>query len=207
MSTPATDNVKPVESTAVRIRDNGDVLTLEYTGALTEHKSSLWWGTAVGFRAMQAAASGLSRESLWSRDNLYIVSGHPGPGVLDAIDYVTRCVQRDRCAVVHDPDCQMKCNSNMKFEWWISDGERTAVVKLREDFVPIEFYELSDRLFTADEREDDRRLFDIFKVNLSTRIWNAPLEESFSVELLPEPMTPGEMPKEAREWYDGHASI
>ena len=32
----------PAEGVSVRIRDNGTVLTLEYDGALTVHKSSLW---------------------------------------------------------------------------------------------------------------------------------------------------------------------
>jgi hypothetical protein len=116
--------------------------------------------------------------------------------VRDAIDYVTGVVGRDRYHVVLESDCGMKCNSSMKFEWWVSDGRSTAFVKLREDFVPLAFYELSDRLGTAAETKQDKRLFEIFKVTLSTRIWAAPLGRNFSVEVIDRPLAPGELPAE-----------
>ena len=188
------DAITPVDATVVRIKDRGEIKEIDYDGAMTRHIGSLWWGTAVGYRAMQAAAEALSRDGLWSRDDLYVVGAHPGPGVRDAIDYVTGVVGRDRYKVVLEPDCGMKCNSSMKFEWWVSDGRRTAFVKLREDFVPRAFYELSDRLGTPAETKQDRRQFEISKVTLSTRIWAAPLGRNFSVEVIDRPLVPGELP-------------
>jgi hypothetical protein len=186
--------IDPMDATVVRIRDKGEVKELTYNGAMTRHTNTLWWGTAVGYRAMQAAAQALSKDGLWSRDDLYVVGAHPGPGVRDAIDYVTGVVDRDRYKVVLDDKCGMKCNSAMKFEWWVSDGRRTASVKLREDFVPRAFYELSDRLGTDDESEEDTRQFEISKVTLSTRIWSQPLERNFLVEVFDSPLAPGELP-------------
>jgi hypothetical protein len=196
MANDRDDDVKPVDATVVRIKDHGEIKELDYNGAMTEHMGSLWWGTAVGYRAMQAAAQALSKDGLWSRDDLYVVGAHPGPGVRDAIDYVTSAAKRDRYKVVLEADCGMKCNSSMKFQWWVSDGRRTAAVKLREDFVPRAFYELSDRLGTDAETEEDERLFEISKVTLSTRIWAAPLERNFSVEVIDRPLAPGELPAE-----------
>jgi len=190
------DAITPVDATLVRIKDRGEIKEIDYDGTITKHIGSLWWGTAVGYRAMQAAAEALSRDGLWSRDDLYVVGAHPGPGVRDAIDYVTGVVGRDRYRLVLEPDCGMKCNSSMKFEWWVSDGQRTAFVKLRDDFVPRAFYELSDRLGTAAETKQDRRLFEIFKVTLSTRIWAAPLSRNFSVELSDRALAVGDLPDE-----------
>jgi hypothetical protein len=187
-------SIKAAERTLVRIKEQGRILELEYDGAMTEHMGTLWWGTAVGFRAMQKAALALSQDELWSRDDLYVVSAHPGPGVRDAIDYVTRVVARDRFKCVLDTGCQMKCNSSMKFEWWVSDGQRTAAVKLRPGFVPKEFYDLSDLLDTPEETKAVKRAFTVFKVNLSTRIWNAPLDENFSALVTDLPLMPGELP-------------
>jgi len=146
MSTNGSAKIKPVEGTKIRIMDNGELLELEYDGAMCRHPGSLWWGTAVGYRAMQAAAEALSQERLWDRENLYVVTGHPGPGVQDAVTFVTNVVERGRFHSVVAEGCGMHCNSKMKFDWWVSDGEKTAVIKLRRDFVPREFYELSDRL-------------------------------------------------------------
>ena len=76
---------------------------------------------------------------------------------------------------------------------------------LGKDFVPPEFYQLADRLSTPQETEEDRKAFDIFKVNLASRIWNAPLEENFSVEVEDKPLEPGELPevmKKGDYWDD-----
>lgn len=198
MSVSQAVKIAPYEGIAVRIiDDNGEVLTLEYNGAMSEHKSSLWWGTAVGFRAMQAAAVGMSKDGLWSRENLYIVSGHPGPGVLDSVDFVTRTRQKGRLNVVQNPNCQNKCNSAMKFDWWISNGEKTIVVRLRPDFVGQDFYELADRLGSPQQTDADLKEFEISKVTLSTRIWNAPLEENFSIEDWNCILLPDELPEDA----------
>jgi hypothetical protein len=199
------DAMDPVDATIVRIKDKGEVKELDYDGAMTHHMNSLWWGTAVGYRAMQAAAKALSKDELWSRDNLYVVGAHPGPGVRDAIDYVTATVGRDRYKVVLDDKCGMKCNSTMKFEWWVSDGKKTAAIRLREDFVPRAFYELSDRLGTDAETDEDSIMFEISKVNLSTRIWASPLEKNFVVEVSDTPLAPGQLPREMQRqdyWDD-----
>ncbi|HWA89897.1 MAG TPA: FmdE family protein [Rhizomicrobium sp.] len=195
----------PMDATIVRIKDNGEVKELTYDGAMTHHTNTLWWGTAVGYRAMQAAAQALSKDGLWSRDDLYVVGAHPGPGVRDAIDYVTGVVGKDRYKVMLDDNCGMKCNSAMKFEWWVSDGRRTVSVRLRPDFVPRAFYELSDRLGTDEESEEDMRQFEISKVNLSTRIWSQPLERNFVVETIDRALAPGELPKDMQRadyWDD-----
>lgn len=201
MSSNGSAKIKPVEGTKIRILDKGELLELEYDGAMCRHPGSLWWGTAVGYRAMQAAAEALSQERLWDRENLYVVTGHPGPGVQDAITYVTNVVERGRFHSVIAEGCGMHCNSKMKFDWWVSDGEKTAVIKLRRDFVPREFYELSDRLGTPATTKEDIRYFNISKVNLSTKIWVAPLEENFSVEFLEKPLQPGDLPAEINDKY------
>jgi hypothetical protein len=194
--------VKAAEGVTIRIKDRGEVLELDYDGAVCQHPGSLWWGTAVGFRAMQVAAQALSQDELWDREKLYIVSGHPGPGVKDTIDYITGAASRHRYNVVVAEGCGMQCNSKMKYEWWVSDGEKTANINLRPDFVPREFYELTDRLEVNETvkeiTKEDIKAFRIFKVNLSTRIWNFPLEESFKVEILDQPLQPGELPEAAK---------
>ena len=192
------NEIKAAEGVTIRIKDKGEVLELDYDGAICQHPGSLWWGTAVGFRAMQVAAQALSKDELWSRDNLYVVTGHPGPGVKDTIDYVTGTASRDRYKTILAEGCEMKCNSKMKYDWWVSDGVKTVNINLRPDFVPREFYELSDRLETNETTKEDIKSFRIFKVNLSTRIWNAPLEENFSVEVLDRPLQPGEVPEAAK---------
>ncbi len=188
----------PAEGTRVRIAEGDSVLTLDYDGAVSAHAGTLWWGAAVGYRAMQAAALALSDDGLWCREDLYLVSGHPGPGVLDALDYVTGCRRRERLKVLENPRCSGMCNAEMKFEWWVCDGSRTAAVKLRDDFVPPSFYQLTERLF-GQVSDEDKRLFELFKVTLSARIWNGALSDNFSVTM-EEAVAPGDIPK-TTDWH------
>ena len=61
------NEIKAAEGVTIRIKDKDEVLELDYDGAVCQHPGSLWWGTAVGFRAMQAAAQPLERRSVVSR--------------------------------------------------------------------------------------------------------------------------------------------
>lgn len=201
MSDLATNSVLAAEGTLIRIRDEGRVLDLSYDGAICQHPGSLWWGTAVAFRAMQVAALALSQETLWSREDLCVATGHPGPGVRDAVDYVAGVVGRGRYRVILADGCGMQCNSKMKYDWWVSDGTKTALVQLVPGFVPVEFYSLSDRLTMDQTTKEDLKSFRTFKVNLSARIWNAPLEDCFRVTVLDSVLKPGELPPGVDENY------
>ncbi len=197
MNTYSPTEYIPTEGLLIRVVDDGKVVTLDYQEATAIHQRALWWGTAVGYRAMQMAAKALSKTQLWSRDHLVVVSAHPGPGVLDSLNYVTRCADNGTLTVMQNDHCVNRCNSEMKFEWWVSDGEQTAHVMLREDFVPSEFYALIDRRVYSETKEADDKLFELYKVNLSSRIWVGSLEENFSVEYLP-PLAKGQIP--THEW-------
>ena len=165
------------------IADRGALRHLSYDGALAFHQGTSYWGCALAFRALQLAGTLLSRDGLWDRERLSVVSGHPGPGVRDTIEYVTGCVSRDRFAL----SCATKerrCVRDMQFEWRVNDGTREAQLRLRDDFVPEPFFELLDRLGTsAWEASDDQRL-DAYKWELTRKIWEAPLEQAFPTAAL-----------------------
>ncbi|MCH8163413.1 MAG: hypothetical protein IIA99_04895, partial [Proteobacteria bacterium] len=70
-----------INGQTIKIADHGEIQVLSYAGLLDYHKGDAIWGLSVAFRALQLAASLFSRESLWDRKDLFIVSNHPGPGV------------------------------------------------------------------------------------------------------------------------------
>ena len=82
--------MKSFSGNSLEILENGNLERLNYHDLLLFHGGKAIWGASVGFRAMQAAGYGLSSKRLWDRNFLSIVSDHPGPGVRDAIEYVTR---------------------------------------------------------------------------------------------------------------------
>jgi len=182
------------EDTSISIMSKGEIISIDYVELENYHKGDSWFGCSVGFRAMQAAANTCTQTSIWSRDNLTIVSGHPGPGVKDAIELITHCVSSKRFRLLDDTPTE-GCSRGMKFEWWVSNGRITVHVKLHENFVPETFYSLLDRLNSDDEKDSDRDSFDQHKNDLSYQLWHQPLESLFNVNVLSTPLSPGDLPK------------
>jgi hypothetical protein len=181
------------EDTSLSIMDKDEIISIDYTDLENYHEGDSWFGCSVGFRAMQAAAEICARTSIWSRDNLTIVSGHPGPGVKDAIDLITHCIRAKRFRLLDDIPTE-GCSSDMKFEWWVSNGRITVHIKLQDEFVPATFYSLLDRINTDDEKDSDRDSFDEHKNDLSYQLWHQSLENLFDVEVLTIPLSPGDLP-------------
>jgi len=174
----------------LRIADHGTAQALSYDDALAFHRGDAFWGCAVAFRALQRAAELLSKDRLWDRASLHIRSAHPGPGVRDTIEYVTRCISGQRFDL-YGSGSAGKCTSDLQYEWLISDGNSTARVRLREDFVPAEFYALLDRLESAGDSADTRKRLEEIKRALTDRIWQESLQQAFpDACLLPADATP-----------------
>ncbi|PCI06763.1 MAG: hypothetical protein COB77_06020 [Gammaproteobacteria bacterium] len=193
-----TINSNAAEATTLSILVNGDPVCLEYEELISFHQGDSWFGCAVGYRAMQLAARELSGNTLWSRESLSIISGHPGAGVKDAIELVSGVISSD-CFQLLDSIAAQGCNRFMKFEWWLSDTRRTLHIKLRDNIVPETFFLLLDRLsndekLTDAERENERRQFDQMKSDLSDNVWNQSLDDNFDFDFLEKPLKAGEMP-------------
>lgn len=185
MSASVKSRASPLEGSTIQITERSEILTLDYAEARASHGGDSWWGVAVGFRAMQVAADKLSQTKLWDRDELAVISGHPGPGVRDAINYVTRCVERHRFSLFEELAGATNCSRDMKYEWWLSDDQTAVAVRLRSDFVPGRFYDLLDRIGSEQERVKDCSQLDALKADLEARIWHEPLAVSFRAENLP----------------------
>ncbi len=178
------------EDTSVAIRVDGEVKQYHYDDLRSFHQGDSWFGCTVGFRAMQLAARELSHDDslqhIWSRDHLSIVSGHPGPGVKDAIELITGTVSSGRHQLLDTID-RNGCNSNMRFEWWITHYGATLHIKLKDGVIPEAFFNILDRIVNARERgvEPEKECSEVFgqmKQELSTKLWSQSLDTSFNFD-------------------------
>ena len=181
------------EHASVCIVLHGQPRAIHYEELAEFHQGDSWFGCVLGFRLLQLAARELADESGWTVDGVYIVSGHPGPGVRDAIELITGCVTAERFRLLPDIT-DNGCNRNMRYEWWISEGDRTLAIRLKSNIVPDVFFALLDRIGTDFEKADDRKELDRLKVRLSNRLWALSLDEAFQFSLTPSPLKPGELP-------------
>ena len=165
----------------LEIADHGRSCRTDYAGLVAYHGSGALFGATVAYRALQLAAKVLSNRGLWDRKDLTIISSHPGPGVTDAIEFVTRCVSRGRYEVANSG---AGCGTGMRFEWQIGDGARTLLLKLREGFVSQRFFELAERTSTGIASADEQQALEDLKLDLSARLWEEPLDALFKLRWL-----------------------
>ncbi|WNM57231.1 hypothetical protein [Candidatus Nitrospira allomarina] len=172
--------MKLLTSEILEILEDGKLQRLTYAGLLAFHQGDAVWGASVGYRAMQAAGWALSHEQLWDRKGLFVVSAHPGPGVRDAIEFVTRCVSRKRFQLL-DPHQPAVCNQPMQFRWWVTHHDRTVDVELKKGFVPAQFFELLERVGSDRETPSDSLNLEKLKADLTERLWDEPFTAPFDL--------------------------
>src|SRR5688500_3669933 len=84
----------PRMENSIKITDRGDLLEFGFVDLYRFHGPGSLAGAAVGFKALQAGLEALCPADPPARDEVSIVSGHPGPGVRDAFELVCRAVTR-----------------------------------------------------------------------------------------------------------------
>ena len=181
------------DNAEICILQNGSARVINYEELERFHQGNSWFGCVLGFRLLQLAARELADESGWPVDGVYIVSGHPGPGVRDAFELITGCVTAGRFRLLPDITDQ-DCNRNMRYEWWISDGDSTLYIKLKANIVPNTFFALLDRIGTDFEKREDRRELEHLKIRLSNRLWALLLDDAFQFSATPSALKVGELP-------------
>lgn len=120
------------------------------------HGQSALAMAAIVFQAQRAAFAVLSPGKIPARRDISIVSGHPGPGVRDAFEVVTRAVTRGAYSVDRTlSEARLVPGHDISYSFRITLGERTVEMALRPAVLPERFFELvfaKDRT-TAQERE------------------------------------------------------
>lgn len=107
------------------------------------HGQSALAMAAIVFQAQRAAIALLSPEAIPARGDISIVSGHPGPGVRDAFEVVTRAVSRGAYAVDRArPEARFVAGQDISYSFRMTIGARTAEIALLDGVLPERFFEL-----------------------------------------------------------------
>ncbi|QDP26118.1 hypothetical protein [Bradyrhizobium cosmicum] len=120
------------------------------------HGQSALAMAAIVFQAQRAAIALLSPEAIPARGDISIVSGHPGPGVRDAFEFVTRAVTRGAYTVDRArPDARFVPGQDISYSFRMTIAERTAEIALLPGVLPERFFDLvfNKSRTAAQERE------------------------------------------------------
>jgi hypothetical protein len=170
--------VPTAQSTTLEIADGVKVLRFDYRQALDFHQGDSYWGCALAFRMLQRASILLSRERLWDRNRLQIVSGHPGPGVRDTLELVTGCISGGRFSLEGGPR-EARCVGDMTYRWRLSDGTTELTLQLANDIVPDEFLRLLDKIDKTPATDADKERLEAHKRAMTEALWRMSLEKAF----------------------------
>ncbi len=163
----------------INILDHGAELTLSHDALLEYHGCAALAGAAIGFRAMACAAAALSATGTWDRRDLTVVSWHGGPGVRDAIEFVTRTITRGKFELRKVDDAPNSATlTTFRFE--VSDGLQTAKITLRENAVAPPFFQLARMSNRSAKQEADLvRL----KAEVADSVMRQPVNQLFELLL------------------------
>jgi hypothetical protein len=107
------------------------------------HGQSALAMAAIVFQAQRAAVSLLSPEAIPARRDISIVSGHPGPGVRDAFEVVTRAVTRGAYTIDRAlPESRFVPGQDISYSFRMTIVDRTAEIALLRGVLPERFFEL-----------------------------------------------------------------
>ncbi|PWW05145.1 hypothetical protein DFQ01_105129 [Paenibacillus cellulosilyticus] len=170
----------------IRIKDRGELLTLQFSELRSYHGNLALMAIGVGFRVVQAALTELYGEEAPERSSLFVRSGHAGPGFRDAFEYTTRAVTRGAYSVdVNYPVAQYDPFRPQSYAYVISDSAGGSVeVALKPNFLPAVFYayllKSREGTLTAEDKAANEQL----KASLCEKALSLPQAELLEVKRL-----------------------
>ncbi|MEK3726177.1 FmdE family protein [Paenibacillus sp. FSL H8-0034] len=170
----------------IKIKDRGEVLTLQFSELRNYHGNLALMAIGVGFRVVQAALAELYTDEVPERSSLSVRSGHAGPGFRDAFEYTTRAVTRGAYTVdVNYPAAQYDPYRPQSYAYVISDLQGASVeVSLKPNFLPAVFYEYLKKGREGTMTEEDKAANEQLKADLCKKALSLPQSELLEVKRL-----------------------
>ncbi len=123
---------------------------------------------AVTFQGLRATLPILSPNTPAQRAAISVVSGHPGPGVRDAFEFVTRAVTRNAYTIDRTlPEARLNPAADLSYSFVLSLDGRSARAALKEGILPQRFFEL---VAIKDKTDADRAEFSELKRAIAARV-------------------------------------
>lgn len=167
----------------IRIQDGPDLLDIGFADVEKYHGQGSVAGAALAFMVMHAAFSSQYPDRVPCREELSIVTGHPGPGVRDAFEFITRAVSRNAYRV-DEARLQARWNpySTVSFTFTINDVHgRLVDVSLKQEILPMRFFELLDLKHRGVETENQRQELRQLKRTLADQLLKTRSSDLFQI--------------------------
>lgn len=133
-----------MRSAVVRVMGEEEPIDIGFDSVVAYHGQAALAMLAITFQGLRAALARLSPDATPQRSRITIVSGHPGPGVRDAFEFVTRAVTRNAYTVDRSlPEARLNPKADISYSFRITLDQRSIIAALRSDVLPARFFELN----------------------------------------------------------------
>jgi hypothetical protein len=113
------------------------------------------------------------------RAGISVVSGHPGPGVRDAFEFVTRAVTRNAYIVDRSlPDARLNPYVDFSYSFRITLDGKTVGAALRPNILPERFFQLNS---IKERSVDEAGAFSALKRDIAMRVLAASPDSLFEL--------------------------
>jgi len=148
---------------AISVKDNGTIIQISYDDILKYHGRSFIAGAALAYKMMEMVFDIIPAPEVLSREQIEFCIGVNGPGIIDAIEMVTRAKTQGRLTVdqniakwVDAPEAADGHGGKYYFEV-ICRGEKFCLT-LKQGIIPEEFIAIANKTHDGSitTREADR---------------------------------------------------
>lgn len=127
----------------IRVLGEEEEIAITFEMVAAYHGQAALAMLAIVFQGLGGALARLSPEAPLPRKDIGVVSGHPGPGVRDAFEFVTRAVTRQAYTIDRSlPLARWNPHADMAYAFTITARDRTVTAALRADVLPPRFFAL-----------------------------------------------------------------
>ena len=171
---------------AIYITDNETTISISYNDLIKYHGRSYIAGVAMAYKMMGLAFDKLRSGGTISREKLEFRIAVNGPGIIDAIEMVSRAKTRGALMIdqsiasgLDAPDAADGQGGKYYFEI-IHNGEK-IILTLKSGLIPGEFIDISNKYHAGTITCDEKILLKELKELLAESIMNTPSTDLFYV--------------------------
>ena len=130
-------------SATIHVMGEEEPIEIGFASVMAYHGQAALAMLAITFQGLRATLPRLSPVSVPQRSDITVVSGHPGPGVKDAFEFVTRAVTRNAYTVDRSlPEARLNPKADISYSFRVTLDHRTLSAALRPNVLPARFFRI-----------------------------------------------------------------
>lgn len=142
---------------------------ISYEDLSKYHDKDHWGGVALAFKIIQYAARELNNNQPLDRNLVSVKTGLNPPGLMDAFEFLTRAVTRQR--IIVDPSLDQGPASPFgKFAFVVQYGKSLIGLRLKAGILPDDFAELGHKCEAGFGTEEETERWNGLKHGLGDKI-------------------------------------